>query len=87
MKTNFKIEHIDPLGQGVSRLNDQVTFIGKTLPEETGQAKVIRRAKGVQFAFYLCCYVHYLGRYGVLFLAGGGPYPFIYSYYLRLGYG
>lgn len=32
----FKIETLDPLGQGVSKIADQITFIAKTLPGEEG---------------------------------------------------
>ena len=46
----FEIDHIDPLGQGVSRKDGNVTFVAGTLPGETGTAVVFRRAKGVQFA-------------------------------------
>jgi len=46
----FEIDHIDPLGQGVSRKDGNVTFVAGTLPGETGTAVVYRRAKGVQFA-------------------------------------
>jgi len=41
---------MDPLGQGVSRLGGNITFVAGTLPGETGTALVYRRAKGVQFA-------------------------------------
>jgi len=44
----FKIEHMDPLGQGVSKENN-IAFIEKTLPEEAGTAEVYRKAKGVIF--------------------------------------
>ncbi len=47
---NFKIEHLDPLGQGVSKCSDKVTFIPKTLPREEGQAYIVDEKKGVQFA-------------------------------------
>lgn len=47
---HFEIEHIDPLGQGVSKKDGKVTFIAGTLPGETGTATVFKRAKGVQFA-------------------------------------
>ncbi|MCD6397553.1 MAG: class I SAM-dependent RNA methyltransferase [Spirochaetaceae bacterium] len=47
-KINFKIEHIDPLGQGVSKENE-IAFIEKTLPGEEGSAVVYRKAKGVVF--------------------------------------
>lgn len=47
---DFAIDHIDPLGQGVSKQGGTVTFIAGTLPGESGLATVYRRAKGVQFA-------------------------------------
>ncbi len=50
MNEIFKIEHIDPLGQGVSRQDGKILFVSKTLPDEIGQAKVLRQAKGVSFA-------------------------------------
>jgi 23S rRNA (uracil1939-C5)-methyltransferase len=46
----FEIDHIDPLGQGVSKRDGAVTFVAGTLPGETGVATVYKRAKGVQFA-------------------------------------
>ena len=46
----FKIDHIDPLGQGVSKKDGLVTFVAGTLPGETGTAIVYKRARGVQFA-------------------------------------
>ncbi len=45
----FRIDHIDPLGQGVSKGGSSVAFIEKTLPGETGTAEIYRRAKGVLF--------------------------------------
>lgn len=60
MKIDFRIEHIDPLGQGVFKSEEpnpdngepirQVTFIKKTLPDETGTAEVYSEKKGVRFA-------------------------------------
>lgn len=61
MKIEFRIEHIDPLGQGVfkSEATDseesgpterKITFIKKTLPGETGTAEVYSEKKGVRFA-------------------------------------
>ncbi len=50
MKTSFQIDHVDPLGQGVSKISDKITFIKKTLPGETGIAEVISQKKGIQFA-------------------------------------
>ncbi len=46
----FEIDHIDPLGQGVSKKDGSVTFVPGTLPGETGTALDYTRAKGVQFA-------------------------------------
>jgi len=46
----FEIDHLDPLGQGVSRKDGTVTFVAGTLPGETGTAVVYKRARGVQFA-------------------------------------
>ncbi|MGZ3787668.1 MAG: class I SAM-dependent RNA methyltransferase [Bacteriovorax sp.] len=50
MKIDFRIEHIDPLGQGVSKNEGVITFIKKTLPGETGTAEVYSQKKGVRFA-------------------------------------
>ena len=50
MKSDFRIEHIDPIGQGVSKEEGIVTFIKKTLPAETVCAEVFSKKKGVQFA-------------------------------------
>jgi 23S rRNA (uracil1939-C5)-methyltransferase len=50
-KIPFKIEHLDPLGQGVSKITDKITFIPKTLPGEEGEAIVHSSKKGVQFAY------------------------------------
>jgi 23S rRNA (uracil1939-C5)-methyltransferase len=50
MKIDFNIEHIDPLGQGVSKKDGCVTFIKKTLPGEIGDASLLSAKKGVQFA-------------------------------------
>ena len=46
----FEIDHIDPLGQGVSKKAGNITFVAGTLPGETGTALVYKHAKGVQFA-------------------------------------
>lgn len=45
----FKIESMDSLGQGVSKLSDRVTFIGKTLPDEEGDTEIFVDRKGVSF--------------------------------------
>jgi len=47
---DFEIDHIDPLGQGVSKKGETITFVAGTLPGESGVATVYKRAKGVQFA-------------------------------------
>ncbi len=50
----FKIERIDPLGQGVALgvdQNDKITFIPKTLPGEEVKATIVQeKGKKVQFA-------------------------------------
>jgi len=46
----FEIDHIDPLGQGVSKHDGNVTFIAGTLPGERGVATVYKQSKGVRFA-------------------------------------
>jgi 23S rRNA (uracil1939-C5)-methyltransferase len=48
-KLRFIIDHIDPLGQGVFKENDQIYFIPKTLPEEEGEFEVIQSRRGVNF--------------------------------------
>jgi 23S rRNA (uracil1939-C5)-methyltransferase len=48
-KVPFKIEHIDPLGQGVSKIGEAIAFIAKTLPGEEGEALIFKEKKGVQF--------------------------------------
>jgi len=49
-KIEFVIDNIDPLGQGVSKSDDTITFVAGTLPGERGVATVYKRSKGVQFA-------------------------------------
>ncbi|MCP4914253.1 MAG: class I SAM-dependent RNA methyltransferase [Oligoflexia bacterium] len=46
----FLIDNIDPLGQGVSKINNQIVFIPKTLPGERGKAKILRKKGKVFFA-------------------------------------
>lgn len=46
---NFCINHVDSLGQGVSKDSTGVYFIPKTLPDETGEANVYKSSKGVNF--------------------------------------
>ncbi|MBY0412779.1 MAG: hypothetical protein K2Q18_01370 [Bdellovibrionales bacterium] len=53
MTKTFRIEHIDPIGQGVSKQDGTVTFVKKTLPDETVTAEVFSKKKGVQFAHLL----------------------------------
>lgn len=45
----FKIDHLDPMGQGVSKA-DSITFIKKTLPGEKVIATVTAKKKQVSFA-------------------------------------
>lgn len=47
---HFFIDHLDPLGQGVHKEDEVVTFIPKTLPGEEGLAMIKSRSKGVAFA-------------------------------------
>ena len=47
---DFEIESIDPLGQGVSKKDETITFVAGTLPGESGVATLYKRSKGVQFA-------------------------------------
>lgn len=49
-KIEFIIDHIDPLGQGVFKEGDNIFFIPKTLPNESGSARVLKKKKGVHFA-------------------------------------
>ncbi|MCB9060133.1 MAG: class I SAM-dependent RNA methyltransferase [Halobacteriovoraceae bacterium] len=49
MNYNFKIEHVDPLGQGVDKQYDKIHFIPRTLPGEEGVAKLLNESKGVRF--------------------------------------
>lgn len=46
----FKIDHIDPLGQGVFKNGENIYFIPNTLPGDSGIAEVVRSKKGVFFA-------------------------------------
>lgn len=47
---DFTIDNMDTLGQGVDKDGRNITFIAKTLPGESGSARIYRRSKGVQFA-------------------------------------
>jgi 23S rRNA (uracil1939-C5)-methyltransferase len=49
MKKDFLIDSIDPLGQGVSKVNENIIFIKKTLPGEVGITEIISNKKGVSF--------------------------------------
>jgi 23S rRNA (uracil1939-C5)-methyltransferase len=49
-KIRFRIEHVDPMGQGVDRHLGPITFIPKTLPQETGTARLVKQTRGVRFA-------------------------------------
>jgi len=52
---DFIIDHLDPMGQGVSKRispkkQSTITFIPKALPGEQGSARIIKSSKGVEFA-------------------------------------
>ncbi len=47
---SFSIQEIDPMGQGVVKDQGKITFIAKTLPNETGKARLYKTKKGVSFA-------------------------------------
>jgi 23S rRNA (uracil1939-C5)-methyltransferase len=50
-KVKFTIDHIDPLGQGVSKSEDQVCFIEKSLPGESGEIAPIKSKKKGRLIF------------------------------------
>jgi 23S rRNA (uracil1939-C5)-methyltransferase len=45
----FLIDHIDPLGQGVFKKDEDIFFVPKTLPGEEGFLEIIKKTKGVHF--------------------------------------
>ena len=50
-KVEFTIDHIDPLGQGISKTEEQVCFIEKTLPGESGTIIPIKSKKKGRLIF------------------------------------
>lgn len=50
-KVEFNIDHIDPLGQGISKTDEQVCFIEKTLPGESGEITPIKSKKKGRLIF------------------------------------
>ena len=50
MKKNFKIEHLDSLAQGVSKINAEIVFIPRTLPKEEGICEITGSKGRVSFA-------------------------------------
>jgi len=46
----FQIDSIDPLGQGVCKNSDKITFIDKVLPDESGTAVTWKENSKVRFA-------------------------------------
>lgn len=50
-KVEFTIDHIDPLGQGISKTDDQVCFIEKALPGESGSITPIKSKKKGRLIF------------------------------------
>lgn len=49
-KVPFHITSVDSLGQGVSKIDNRITFIAKTLPGDKGEAEILAQKKGVSFA-------------------------------------
>lgn len=49
-KIDFSVQSLDPLAQGVSRDDEGICFVAKTLPGEKGQARVMKKRSGVRFA-------------------------------------
>ena len=45
----FTVEHVDSLGQGVSKRGKKVLFLPQTLPGESGIAEVVNESKNVLF--------------------------------------
>lgn len=50
-KIKFEIDHMDPLGQGVSKTSDQVAFVEKTLPGEIGSVLPLKTKKKGRLIF------------------------------------
>jgi len=50
-KIKFEIDHVDPLGQGISKNADQVAFIEKTLPGEVGSVLPLKTKKKGRLIF------------------------------------
>jgi 23S rRNA (uracil1939-C5)-methyltransferase len=46
---SFKVDHIDPLGQGVYKNGENIYFIPKTLPSESGTARIVKKNKKIHF--------------------------------------
>jgi len=46
---NLTIEHIDPMGQGVAKISEQVYFVPKSLPGEKVKVHIVNKSKGVNF--------------------------------------
>jgi len=49
LKKDFNILHLDPLGQGVSKDNDEIYFVYNTLPGEVGSGDVVQSKKNISF--------------------------------------
>lgn len=47
---SYKIDHLDPMGQGVYKEGEEIYFIRKSLPKESGTAVILKRSKKVYFA-------------------------------------
>ncbi len=48
-KVPFKIEYVDNLGQGISKVNGKITIVPKTLPEEEGISVVYNEKPKIEF--------------------------------------
>ena len=48
---SFKIDHLDPMGQGVYKSDDEIFFISGTLPGEEGEAQISASKKNIHFGY------------------------------------
>lgn len=49
-KLNLLIDHIDPLGQGVAKVHENIYFVPKTLPNENVEVEILHKKKQIHFA-------------------------------------
>jgi 23S rRNA (uracil1939-C5)-methyltransferase len=50
MKKTYSIESLSPMAQGISKQGKAISFIAKTLPDETVKAQVYKKKKQIEFA-------------------------------------